>query len=79
MVSIIYPNLAAEMTRYNVMPKDIADGFGIHINGVYLMLKGKREMSIERAKALRDLFFPGMQIDYLFATDPEGIDKSNSA
>ena len=66
-----YPNLAAEMTRSSVKPKDSADCLGIHINGVYLMVRGQREITVDRAFLIRDRFFPDMSIDYLFAEAPE--------
>lgn len=66
-----YPNLAAEMTRLRVRPKDIAEYLGIHVNGVYLTINGKREISVDRAISIRDHFFPDLSIDYLFQIEDE--------
>lgn len=66
MIPIAYPNLSAEMTRHNVKPKDIASVLGINPSGVYLMLKGQRDISVERAKAIRASFFSDLSLEYLF-------------
>mgnify|MGYP001079287775 CR=1 FL=1 len=65
-----YPNLAAEMTRANITPKDFADPLGVHITGVYAMLRGDRTFPICKATIVRDKFFPGMTLDYLFDPKP---------
>ena len=66
MIPIAYPNLSAEMTRHNVNAKDIASVLGINPSGVYLMLRGQRDISVERAKAIRLNFFPNLSLEYLF-------------
>ena len=61
-----YPNLEAEMKRRNISQVDLAHGLGLHVSGISLALRGGREISVTRAKTIRDRFFPGMTIDYLF-------------
>lgn len=41
MVHMVYPNLLAEMARSGYTVGDLAEVLGIHITGVYLMLKGE--------------------------------------
>lgn len=64
---MIFPNLRAEMARYGIKQKDIAEKL---YNGaesrVSERLNGKYQMDIDECIALRDKFFPGMTIDYLF-------------
>lgn len=70
---MVYPNLAAEMARSGCTKEDIAEVLGIHVSGVYLMLEGKRTLSIRRAMKVRDALFPGLKVDYLF--DPEEAEE----
>lgn len=74
MVHMVYPNLLAEMARSGYTVGDLAEVLGIHITGVYLMLKGERNISIKRAKNIRDRLFPGQKIDYLF----DGVEVGSS-
>lgn len=69
----MYPNLEAEMTRMGYTKEDIGKCLNLHISGVYLMLSGKRTLSITRAKKIRDSLFPGMRVDYLFDTKPRAL------
>ena len=66
-----YPNLEAEMKRSGVSREDIAEALELHVSGVYLMLSGKRNLPIYRAKIIRDKFFPQMKLDYLFDQSPD--------
>lgn len=61
-----YPNLEAEMVRKGYTREDIAKALGIHVSGVYLMLSGKRNLSVTRAQRIRNQLFPDMRLDYLF-------------
>ena len=61
-----YPNLEAEMVRAGYTREDIAKALGIHVSGVYLMLSGKRNLSITRAETIRNRLCPDLRLDYLF-------------
>lgn len=63
---VTYPNLEAELARNGLTREDIATALGLHPSGVYLMLSGKRNISVSRATEIRDKLFPGKAIDYLF-------------
>ena len=67
---MIYPNLEAEMARRGYTKEDLGKCLGLHASGVYLMLSGKRNLSISRALKIRDSMFPGRRIDYLFDPHP---------
>lgn len=68
-----YPNLEAELARSGLTRDDVATALGLHPSGVYLMLSGKRKISVTRATEIRDKLFPGMAIDYLF--DPNAKEE----
>lgn len=76
---MVYPNLEAEMARHGYTREDIASKLEIHVSGVYLMLSGKRNISLTRAAQIRDAFFPDMRIDYLFDTQNEGRGDADEA
>lgn len=68
---MFYPNLEAEMKRNNLNRSDIAKVLGVHVSGVYRMLRGERKISVSQAKTIRDSLFPNLKLDYLFDEDPE--------
>lgn len=74
MVHMVYPNLLAEMARSGYTVEDLAEVLDVHTSGVYSMLKGERNISIKRAKNIRDRLFPGQKIDYLF----DGVEVGSS-
>lgn len=75
----LYINLAAEMARKNLTPKDIAKVLGMKQQSVSGRLTGKIEISIKDAFTIRDTLFPTLTVDYLFNTKPsyEFIDMFN--
>ena len=66
-----YPNLRAEMARSNprVEIKDLMQVTGKSRAGVSNNLNGKGSFSVAESLAIRNTFFPGFSIDYLFASD----------
>ena len=66
-----YPNLKAEMARSNVAVKDLMVVTGKSRAGVSNNLNGRGRFSIDEAVAIRDLLFPNLTIDYLFASDED--------
>lgn len=60
-------NLCAEMTRYGVSNSDIRDLLGCSLKTVQNKTSGATEFSVEEAMKIRDRFFPGLRIEYLFS------------
>lgn len=63
-----YQNLEDEMRARGVNRNDIATELGVRPNTVTDWLSGKHSMSVPTAFAIRDAFFDGVSIDYLFET-----------
>ena len=60
-------NLRAEMARFDVSPADIAKEIGKSDRCVRDKISGKTDVSIPEAMDIRDRFFPGLSLEYLFA------------
>lgn len=71
-----YLNLIGEMAKRKVKNEAIAQELGIHRNSVYNKLNGESSFSVDEAIQIRDTFFPGYDIKYLFQIDnTDGTDK----
>lgn len=68
-------NLVAEMARYGVKNSDIQDLLGCTEKTVRNKLNGVTEFSVAEALKIRDTFFSGLRVEYLFAS----TDKIDSA
>lgn len=64
-------NLLAEMVRFNITPKDIKEILSCTERTVTNKLNGDFEFSVSEAMKIRDAFFPGMRIAYLFQKNTE--------
>jgi hypothetical protein len=64
----MFPNLNAEMARYKVSPKDIAETLERTVERTRDKLTGRVSTSTQEAEAIRNKHFPGMSLDYLFET-----------
>ena len=64
-------NLKAEMVRLGVSVDDMAAGAGKSNRTIRERLKGKVVFPIDEAMDIRDKFFPGMDLEYLFARTDE--------
>lgn len=60
-------NLAAEMARNGVSISDFQAVLGCTDKTVRNKMAGATEFSVGEAMKIRDTFFPGMRIEYLFA------------
>jgi len=72
-------NLEAEMTRYGVSIADIQTA--IHCRSektVRNKVHGKTKFSVFEALDIKNRFFPGFSVDYLFAPDPKPDDKKTA-
>lgn len=63
---IEYENLRAEMARANVSVADIAETIGTNRDTAGRKLARKSPFLLSEAFAIRDKYFPGMEIGYLF-------------
>ena len=67
----MYPNLNAEMARYNVSPKELSEALSLGMETIYNKLQGRSKVSTVEAEKIRDTYFSTMTIDYLFSTTPK--------
>lgn len=68
-------NLSAEMARYGVKNADIQKLLSCTDKTVRNKIDGVTEFSVAEALKIRDVFFPGLRVEYLFATADEVRDK----
>ena len=64
---IVMKNLSAEMARYGVSNNDIQTLLSCTDKTVRNKLNGVSEFSVGEALKIRDVFFPGLRIEYLFS------------
>lgn len=62
-------NLSAEMARFGVSNSDIQSLLSCSPKTVTNKLGDETEFSVGEAIKIRDEFFPGMRIEYLFARE----------
>ncbi|HHX59690.1 MAG TPA: hypothetical protein GX707_02970 [Epulopiscium sp.] len=65
----MFPNLRAEMARRNIKNADIAKEINVTSDSVSNKNRGKSEYLISEALKIRNTFFIGMSLDYLFSTE----------
>lgn len=68
-----YPNLNAEMRRYGITQAMIAERIGKAEVTVHNWLSGKSSIPIASCFAIRDGFFDGLSLDYLFSDTPTNV------
>lgn len=71
-------NLKAEMARFDVSNSDIQNVLGCSAKTVLNKLNGTTEFTMSEGFKVRDTFFPSMDLEYLFAKDPQAA-RQNSA
>lgn len=63
----MYQNLKAEMARFGITNKNIAECIEINDQTVSNRINGNgAEFSFGETVKIRDQFFPGMRLEYLF-------------
>lgn len=67
-----YGNLKAEMGRKDITIEEISKLLGIHRNSVANKVNGRSRFTVDEAKVVKEVFFPNLSIDYLFATEEKG-------
>lgn len=65
----MFPNLRAEMSRADVSTADISRATHKTDKTVLSKISGKADFTLSEVYAIRDTFFPGFGIEYLFATE----------
>lgn len=60
-------NLRAEMVRYGVTAVDLSRVTNRTERSIRLKVSGKNAFTLPEGIAIRDAFFPGMSLEYLFA------------
>ncbi|HHX63135.1 MAG TPA: hypothetical protein GX707_20855 [Epulopiscium sp.] len=65
----MFPNLRAEMARKNIKNTDIAKELTVTYDSISNKNRGKTEYSLSEVLKIRNVFFPGMSLDYLFASE----------
>lgn len=65
----MYPNLRAEMARYSIKTKDIAEILEVTPKTIRDKLNGKHDFTNSEMRKVRDKFFSVMTIDTLFLSE----------
>ena len=73
----MYINLQAEMVRNNIKRKDFADFLGVRQATICDKINGKYGFKLCEAFKIKEKFFPGLTIEYLFKNDEAEKKKVN--
>ena len=65
----MYPNLRAEMARYNIKAASLAELLEISYDSVINKLNGKTDFTRSEIFKIRDNCFPNLKLEYLFDTE----------
>ncbi len=65
-------NLNAEIRRYGLSNADLRRALGCSEKTVRNKLSGTTDFTINEAILLRDTFFPGMRLEYLYKQSKKG-------
>lgn len=69
-------NLSAEMARFGVSNSDIQTALACSSKTVANKLNEITDFSVSEAIKIRDTFFPGLRIEYLFAPEADTVSRS---
>lgn len=62
-------NLKAEMARVKVSQADVAEFLGMSTSNFNLKINERIPITVQEAEEIKNRFFPGLTLDYLFASD----------
>lgn len=62
----MFKNLRAEMAREGITVKNMADILNIPVNTLRDKIKGRTQMTVTLAFTIHKMFFPNVDIFYLF-------------
>lgn len=71
-------NLSAEMKRNGLNSVRLANAIRKTDRAVRDKISGKSQFDIYEAMSIRDQFFPGMTLEYLFARQTESTDTEQT-
>lgn len=74
-----YRNLKAEMERYGVSVKDIAEAVHKNEKTIRNKLNGLTDFSWRETCRIQCVFFPKLSKDYLFSNDAEHTEQPSEA
>lgn len=69
--SVLFPNLKAEMARQGLSGKKVAKGIGVSDKTFSNKMLGISEFTRDEMFKLRDMFFKGKTMEYLFERSEE--------
>lgn len=69
----MYRNLKAEMARLDVTGKAIAEDIGITAQAFSDKMTGRTDFKLKEIRQIRDGFFKGMTLEYLFERNCEKV------
>lgn len=62
-------NLKAEMARTGISQADVAKFLGMSASNFSMKVNERIPITVQEAEGIKRRFFPGMTLDYLFASD----------
>ena len=62
-------NLKAEMARVKVSQADVAEFLRMSTSNFNLKINERIPITVQEAEEIKNRFFPGLTLDYLFASD----------
>ncbi|MFR5866551.1 MAG: hypothetical protein ACLUEZ_01955 [Oscillospiraceae bacterium] len=65
----MYYNLEGELRKKKITRQKMADDLRLNVSTVSRKLSEPGRLKLLEAYQIRDLYFPDMKIEYLFATD----------
>lgn len=68
----MYSNLEAEMRRHGISNEECAEAIGKDVRTFRNKKNGISDFSISESRMIRDLFFPTLELDYLFEQKVSG-------
>lgn len=69
MVAVSCNNLEAEMKRKGISRMDIANLIDVSYSTIHSRFNGNSEWLYNECVLIRDTYFLGMELDYLFSTE----------
>ena len=65
----VYKNLEAELVRKGISREQLAKTIGRSYNTTTLKLNGKYQFTLKECKLIKNILFPELSVEYLFAED----------
>lgn len=64
-------NLLAEIARKKIKHKDVAEAIGVTEKTLRNKLNGTSDFTVPEARAIKDTYFPALDLEYLFANSED--------